>query len=76
MLTLVAVGVMSVGWMAVIAALILAQKLVPSRAPIDMPLALGMVGLGLLIVIAPSSVPGLTPPMANLIDGATHINLL
>jgi len=76
MLTLVAVGVMSVGWMAVIAALILAQKLVPSRAPIDMPLALGMVGLGLLIVIAPSSVPGLTPPMANLIDGAAHINLL
>jgi hypothetical protein len=27
------------------------------------PLALAIVGLGVLIVVAPSSVPGLTPPM-------------
>jgi hypothetical protein len=30
---------------------------------IDVPLALAIVGLGILIVIAPSSVPGLTPPV-------------
>jgi predicted metal-binding membrane protein len=63
MLTLVAVGVMSVAWMAVIAVIVLAQKLLPPKAVIDVPLALAIVGLGVLIVIAPSSVPGLIPPM-------------
>jgi hypothetical protein len=54
---------MSVAWMAVIAVLALAQKLLPAKAAIDVPLALAIVGLGILILIAPSSVPGLTPPM-------------
>jgi predicted metal-binding membrane protein len=63
MLMLVALGVMSVTWMSVIAVLVLAQKLLPAKAAIDVPLALAIVGLGVLIVIAPSSVPGLTPPM-------------
>jgi predicted metal-binding membrane protein len=63
MLMLVALSVMSVGWMSVIAVLVLAQKLLPAKAAVDVPLALAIVGLGLLIVIAPSSVPGLTPPM-------------
>ena len=63
MLMLVALGVMSVTWMAVIAVLVLAQKLLPAKAAIDVPLALAIVGLGVLIVIAPSSVPGLMPPM-------------
>ncbi|MDQ3914730.1 MAG: DUF2182 domain-containing protein [Actinomycetota bacterium] len=63
MLMLVALGVMSVIWMSVIAVLVLAQKLLPSKAAVDVPLALAIVGLGILIVLAPSSVPGLTPPM-------------
>ena len=63
MLMLVARSVMSVNWMAGIAALVLAQKLLPAKATIDVPLGLAIVGLGLLIVVAPSSVPGLTPPM-------------
>jgi predicted metal-binding membrane protein len=54
---------MSVVWMSVIAVLVLAQKLMPAKAAIDVPLALAIVGLGVLIVIAPASVPGLTPPM-------------
>jgi predicted metal-binding membrane protein len=58
MLTLVALSVMSLMWMSVIAALVLAQKLLPAKAAIDLPLALAIVGLGILIVIAPSSVPG------------------
>jgi hypothetical protein len=49
--------------MAVIAVLVLGQKLLPAKAPIDMPLALAIAGLGILIVIAPSLVPGVTPPM-------------
>ena len=64
MLMQVALGVMSVTWMSVIAGLVLAQKLLPAKAAIDLPLAMAIVGLGLLIVIAPSSVPGLTPPMS------------
>jgi predicted metal-binding membrane protein len=63
MLMLVALGIMSITWMSVVAILILAQKFLPARVAIDVPLALAIVGLGILIVIAPSSVPGLTPPM-------------
>jgi predicted metal-binding membrane protein len=54
---------MSIAWMSVIAALVLAQKLLPARAAVDVPLALAIVGLGIWIVLAPSSVPGLVPPM-------------
>jgi len=60
---LVAVGVMSLSWMAVIAVLTCAQKLLPAKAAIDVPLALAIAGLGLVILIAPSQIPGLTPPM-------------
>jgi predicted metal-binding membrane protein len=63
MLMFVAMGVMNVIWMSVITVLVLAQKLLPAKAAIDVPVALGVVGLGILIVIAPSSVPGLTPAM-------------
>jgi predicted metal-binding membrane protein len=63
MLTLLALGVMSVRWMSVIAVLILGQKLLPPRARIDVPLALAIVALGILVVLAPSAVPGLTQPM-------------
>jgi len=63
MLMLVALAVMSVTWMSMIAVLVLAQKLLPAKAAIDMPLALAIIGLGILTVLAHSSVPGLTPPM-------------
>ncbi len=63
MLVLVALGIMSVPWMSVITALVLVQKLLPARAAVDVPLALAIIGLGVLIVVAPSSVPGLTPSM-------------
>jgi predicted metal-binding membrane protein len=63
MLILLALGAMSVTWMAVIAVLVLAQKLLPPKAAIDVPLALAIAGLGTWIVAAPWPVPGLTPPM-------------
>jgi predicted metal-binding membrane protein len=63
MLMLVALGVMSVTWMAVIAVLVLAQKLLPPRVAIDLPLALAIIGLGIVILVAPSTVPGFMPPM-------------
>ena len=63
MAMLVALGVMSVTWMLVIAALVFAQKLLPAKPAIDVPLALAIVALGILIIAAPGFVPGLMPPM-------------
>ena len=63
MAMLVALGVMSIIWMSVIAVLALAQKLLPARAAVDVPLALAIAALGVWIVLAPSSFPGLVPPM-------------
>jgi predicted metal-binding membrane protein len=63
MAVLVAVGVMSVPWMVVIAVIVLAQKLMPPLAAVDMLLALAITGLGVWIVVMPASVPGLAPPM-------------
>jgi len=63
MAMLVALGVMSVTWMSVIAILVLAQKLLPPKPAFDVPLALAITGLGIWIILVPSSVPGLTPPI-------------
>jgi predicted metal-binding membrane protein len=63
MAMLVALGVMSITWMVVIAVLVLGQKLLPAKAAVDVSLALAIVGLGIWVVLAPSSVPGLVPPM-------------
>jgi predicted metal-binding membrane protein len=63
MLMLVALGIMSVTWMAVVAVAVLAQKLLPAKTAVDAPLAVAIVGLGICTVLAPSSVPGLMPPM-------------
>lgn len=62
MAILVVVGVMSVAWMAVIAVVIVAQKILPTRAVIDIPLAFAIVGLGILILADPSAIPALIPP--------------
>lgn len=58
MLMWVALGVMSVTWMVVITVFIFAQKLLPARTTIDVPLALIIVGIGILILISPSVLSG------------------
>jgi predicted metal-binding membrane protein len=63
MLILVAVSVMNIGWMLVIAVPVVAQKLLPPRDALDVSLALAIVGLGIVIIIAPTSVPGLMRSM-------------
>ena len=63
MAMLVALGVMSIPWMAVITVVASAQKFLPPRAAIDVPVALAITGLGILIIVAPAAVPGLAPPM-------------
>jgi predicted metal-binding membrane protein len=47
----VALGVMSIAWMAVVAAVVLAQKLLSPSAVIDVPLALAIVLIGLIVAI-------------------------
>jgi predicted metal-binding membrane protein len=63
MLMMVMLGPMSLTWMVLVTVLILVQKLLPARAAIDVTLGLMIVALGILVVVAPSSVPGLIPPM-------------
>ena len=59
MLALFAVGVMSIGWMALIAALIAIEKLLPSRRAANLSVAGVLALLGLLLLINPSVVPGM-----------------
>jgi len=63
MVILLSLGVMSLTWMALVAALVVAQKLLRPRAFIDGPIALAIVGLGIWLVVAPSSAPGLVTTM-------------
>ena len=63
MLVQVALGIMSITWMSVIAVLVTAQKMLPPNAVIDVPLAVGIIALGILIQIAPALFPGVAPAM-------------
>jgi predicted metal-binding membrane protein len=62
MAALFAVGVMSLGWMAFIAALIAAEKLLPWRAIANRGIAVVLVVLAVAIAFAPHDVPSLTIP--------------
>jgi predicted metal-binding membrane protein len=62
MVVLFAVGVMSLFWMAVIAAVILAEKALPHGERVTKVLGVGLVALGIWIAAAPGSVPNLTEP--------------
>jgi predicted metal-binding membrane protein len=56
--------VMSIAWMAVVAALIAAEKLVPWRRVATYGTAGILLALGVLLLAAPSALPGLTLPGA------------
>lgn len=62
MAALFAFGVMSLGWMALIAALIAAEKLLPWRTLASGGIAALLLVLGLGVAFAPASIPGLTVP--------------
>jgi predicted metal-binding membrane protein len=51
MVMLVALGVMSVAWMALVAFLVLAQKLLPPRVWVDVPVALAITTLGMVMLV-------------------------
>jgi predicted metal-binding membrane protein len=62
MAALFALGVMSLGWMAFIAALIAVEKLLPWRAVANRGIAVVLLALGLAVAFSPEEVPGLTVP--------------
>lgn len=62
MVVLFAVGVMSLAWMAVVAALIFAEKVLPVGERLAGAFAVGLVALGVWVAVAPASVPFLTQP--------------
>jgi predicted metal-binding membrane protein len=70
MVVLFALGVMSLTWMAVVAALILAQKVLPSGQHLTRVFAVGFVAAGIWVAAAPGSVPGLTLPDSDAADRA------
>jgi predicted metal-binding membrane protein len=63
MAALIALGVMSVGWMVFIAALIAVEKLLPWKWVANRSIAILLAVLGLAVAFAPEHVPGLTVPM-------------
>jgi predicted metal-binding membrane protein len=65
MVALFALGVMSLFWMAVVAAVIFAEKLLPYGLRLSRVFAVGLVALGIWVAAAPGSVPGLTDPDAS-----------
>jgi predicted metal-binding membrane protein len=62
MVSLLALGVMSVGWMAVVAGLIAAEKTLPWGRVATYGTAAILAGLGLFLLLAPHLIPGLTIP--------------
>jgi predicted metal-binding membrane protein len=62
MAALFALGVMSLGWMALIAALIAAEKLLPWKQLANRGIAVLLLVLGLAVAFTPANVPGLTLP--------------
>jgi predicted metal-binding membrane protein len=64
MASLIALGVMSVGWMLFIAALIALEKLLPWKAVANRSIAILLATLGLAVAFVPQDVPGLTTPSA------------
>src|SRR3954447_24011544 len=62
MAALFALGVMSIGWMVLIAALIALEKLLPWKAVANRSVAVLLLVLGLAVAFVPDRAPGLTLP--------------
>jgi predicted metal-binding membrane protein len=67
MAALFAVGLMSIGWMALIAAFIVAERLLPWTAAARGVVAVPLLALGLGVAFSPADVPGFAEP-----DGGMH----
>ena len=72
MASLFALGVMSIGWTAFIAALIAAEKTLPWKRPITFAVAATLAGLAIALIVAPHAIPGLTVPGGGGMAGMTR----
>lgn len=66
MTALFAVGVMNVGWMLFVAALVAGEKLLPWKRAVNGGIATLLLTLGLALAFAPEHVPGLTLPSTDM----------
>jgi predicted metal-binding membrane protein len=62
MASLFALGIMNLAWMALVAGLIAFEKLIPSRRAATYGTTAVLLSLGLLLLLAPNAIPGLTTP--------------
>jgi predicted metal-binding membrane protein len=70
MASLFALGVMSVSWMALVAAIVAVEKALPVRRRNTYPIAALLLALGILLFVAPGALPGLTiPSVAPMVPG-------
>jgi predicted metal-binding membrane protein len=70
MVLLFALGVMSLVWMGIVAALIFAQKILPFGERLPYAFAVAFVAAGVWIAAAPDTLPGLTQPDSAKADQA------
>jgi predicted metal-binding membrane protein len=66
MAALFALGVMSIAWMAFVAALIAAEKTLPWRRTVTYGTAAILLLLAVFVVAAPDVIPGLTTPGGSM----------
>ena len=69
MASLFALGVMSVLWMAVVAGLIAIEKILPWKRPTTYGTAILVLALGVMLLAAPSAIPGLIIPHSGGMPG-------
>jgi predicted metal-binding membrane protein len=62
MLALFAVGVMSIAWMVIVAALIFVEKVLPRGERLTWVLGVALVGIAVWIAVSPGSLPWLVQP--------------
>jgi predicted metal-binding membrane protein len=73
MASLFALGVMSIGWMIFVAALIAVEKLLPWRRVATVGTAAVLLVLGVFLLAAPGSTPGLTIPTQASMSRMNHM---
>jgi predicted metal-binding membrane protein len=75
MLALFAVGVMSIAWMVIIAALIFVEKVLPRGERLTVVLGVVLLALAVWVAASPGSVPWLVQPGTGGMSGMDGMNM-
>jgi predicted metal-binding membrane protein len=76
MASLLALGIMSVGWMALVAGLIAAEKILPWGRVATYATAAILFALGLLLLAAPDAIPNLTIPAHSAMHAMPSMGMM